>query len=225
MRDRFVFRAAAFLFGVAGIAALLLSFSQEKLPRALFEFDNEHAYRGAYSSWPYPALLDSTGTRYWLVAPGKHGLPFAAQDGRFLRLRGALIERGSADMIQVAPGSIVPDGGQSEAPVWTDLGEFTLRGEIADSKCWLGVMNPGQGKVHRDCAVRCISGGIPPAFFVRDPSGRERVLLMTGADGRKLSKELLDYVAEPIQATGHVARSGDSFVFETEVSTFVRLSH
>jgi hypothetical protein len=29
---------------------------------------------------------------------------------------------------------------------------MTLTGEIVDSKCYLGVMNPGQGKVHRDCA-------------------------------------------------------------------------
>jgi hypothetical protein len=224
MRDRFVFRFVSLLFGGAGVLALLLSFSQSRLPRAVFEFDNEHPYRGAFSSWPYPAILDSTGVRYWLVAPGKHGLEFAAEDGRFLRLRGALIERGNADMIQVVPGSIVPDGGQSEAPVWTDLGEVTLRGEIADSKCWLGVMNPGQGKVHRDCAARCISGGVPPAFFVRDPAGRERAFLMTGADGRRLSRELLDYVAEPIQATGRVARSGSTFVFKTEVSTFARLS-
>ena len=46
----------------------------------------------------------------------------------------------------------------------TDLDTFTLIGEIVDSKRYLGVMNPGNGKVHRDCAVRCLSGGIPPIF-------------------------------------------------------------
>ena len=28
--------------------------------------------------------------------------------------------------------------------------------------CFLGVMKPGRSKPHRACAVRCISGGIPP---------------------------------------------------------------
>ena len=36
------------------------------------------------------------------------------------------------------------------------LGPVELTGEIADSKCWLGVMNPGEGTVHRDCARRCL---------------------------------------------------------------------
>ena len=38
---------------------------------------------------------------------------------------------------------------------WTEtaLGEATYRGEILDSKCWFGAMQPGQGKPHKSCAV------------------------------------------------------------------------
>lgn len=51
------------------------------------------------------------------------------------------------------------------------LGEFTLQGEIVDSKCYLGVMRPGNTKTHRACAVRCIAGGVPPVLLVRDAQG------------------------------------------------------
>jgi len=63
-------------------------------------------------------------------------------------------------------------------------------------------MNPGAGKVHRDCAVRCISGGIPPAFLVRDSSGNIVTLLLA-----HWKRELLDHIAEPVTVRGHLVRS------------------
>jgi hypothetical protein len=56
------------------------------------------------------------------------------------------------------------------------LGTQTLIGEIVDSKCYLGVMNPGALIPHRACAIRCISGGIPPVLLVRQ-SDRSAALL------------------------------------------------
>ena len=57
-------------------------------------------------------------------------------------------------------------------------------------------MNPGQGKVHRDCAARCLSGGIPPIFVTTD--GHEQFLLV-GLDGRALGRDALrEFIAEPI---------------------------
>ena len=63
-------------------------------------------------------------------------------------------------------------------------------------------MNPGAGKVHRDCAVRCISGGIPPAFLVRDSRGSVVTLLLA-----HWKRELLEHVAEPVTVRGHLVRS------------------
>jgi hypothetical protein len=103
-----------------------------------------------------------------------------------------------------------------------DLGMIRLRGEIVDSKCYLGVMNPGSGKVHRDCAVRCISGGAPPAFIARDAAGEPQVLLLTGSDGRALNKEILSFVAEPLEIHGRVVRSGSHLVLKAEPSDFIR---
>jgi hypothetical protein len=77
-----------------------------------------------------------------------------------------------------------------------------LTGEIVDSKCYFGVMNPGAGKVHRDCAVRCISGVIPPAFLVQDSSGNTITLLLAN-----WKRELLEHIAEPVTIRGRLSHS------------------
>jgi len=93
-----------------------------------------------------------------------------------------------------------------------------------DTKCYLGAMNPGESKVHRDCAVRCISGGIPPAFLARDASGEVKILLLVGADGRALNREVLRYVAEPLELSGHLLRAGSTLTLKAEPTQFRRIS-
>ncbi len=80
----------------------------------------------------------------------------------------------------------------------------------------VGVMKPGEGKTHRVCAVRCISGGAPPMLWVRDSSGRERQFLLAGRDGRQIGAEILDVVAEPVEVTGEVLSQGDLWILRTE---------
>jgi hypothetical protein len=102
------------------------------------------------------------------------------------------------------------------------LGQFTLRGEIVDSKCYLGVMNPGHKKPHRECAVRCISGGVPPLFLARDTHGQEIVLQLADAAGEPLSQAILDFVAEPIEITGQVWRTGKWLTLRAAPQTYQR---
>ena len=51
-----------------------------------------------------------------------------------------------------------------------------VKGEIVDPKCFFGVMKPGEGKPHKDCAIRCILGGIPPVLKVTDESWQSKLL-------------------------------------------------
>ena len=67
------------------------------------------------------------------------------------------------------------------------------------------------GKVHRDCAVRCISGGVPPAFLVRDASGRTVTLLLAN-----WKRELLDHIAEPVTIRGRLVRSAGRLTLYAE---------
>jgi hypothetical protein len=130
-----------------------------------------------------------------------------AVDGKQVRLQGQLIYRDGATMVETMPGSIVVVGiAPPVQEIARDLGIVTVNGEIVDTKCYLGVMNPGQGKVHRDCAARCLSGGIPPIFITTD--GHQQLLLVS-PDGRALGRDALrEFIAEPIQIQGVLLEAG-----------------
>jgi hypothetical protein len=162
-----------------------------------------------------------------LVAEGKHGADsqVAAFTGKNVQLRGTKIYRKNQMMLEVASGSISlkGDSGQS-VPSSQELGAFELSGEIVDSKCYLGVMNPGSGKVHRDCAVRCIGGGIPPLFATNDFNGSPAILLLTDLDQKPLPKvSFLKLVARPVRIRGKVIKTGETLYLKTERSTIFPL--
>lgn len=232
---RTIVRVVLALNTIALLLAVVFAVGQERFAASAFEFQQYRDFEGILQERPYPGLLVRRpgaveGTfpfsRYLLVAAGKHGasVMISGLDGRNVRIKGALIYRDGNTMIELAPGSTpVADGGTSAQAVTTeDLGAVTLSGEIVDSKCYFGVMNPGNGKVHRDCAVRCISGGIPPAFIVKDAEGKAKALLLAGADGRQLNREVLGFVAEPITISGRLTRSGETHILWAEPSSFTR---
>ena len=121
-------------------------------------------------------------------------------------------------MVEIAPGSIaVIDTAPAVQGTTRDLGTVTVTGEIVDSKCYLGVMNPGQGKVHRDCAARCLSGGIPPIFISTD---RHEQLLLVGLDGRALGRDALrEFIAEPVQIQGELLETGSTQLLKIDPRT------
>ena len=224
---RIIARIAAGIMLVGLIAGGLLIFGQPPFAASKFEFGEYHDYAGTIEEWPYPMLITDNAT-FLLVAPGKHGLSDTVKglQGKHVQLKGSLIERTPDRMIEVASAPIVVGTSPVLAtPSRTvDLGPITLRGEIVETKCYLGVMNPGEHKVHRDCAVRCISGGVPPAFLARDASGDARVLLLVGEDGRALSKEILPFVAEPLEISGVLLRTGSTLTLKADPARFRRIT-
>jgi len=215
---------AASLFGVC--TAVLLMLGQQPFAASTFEYGEYKPHDGVLEERPYPALVEN-GSRYLLVAPGKHGTADLVRGlgGRQTSLKGALIRRGQDVMVEILPGSVQTGASRAEpletAPI--PIGQVTWTGEIADSKCYFGVMNPGNGKVHRDCAVRCISGGIPPVFLVRDSSGMLRTVLLAGSDGRAIGRDVLDFVAEPVEIRGQLVRQGSAMVLQADRAQFRRM--
>jgi hypothetical protein len=126
-------------------------------------------------------------------------------------LAGAQILREGWQMLEVVPGSVsrlaATELAPAPAPEVTQA--FHGRGEIVDSKCYLGVMNPGERIVHRDCAIRCLSGGIPAMFAYRDAEGHSRLALLLQADGRPLGVEWTRRAGSPIEVSGTLHVSGD----------------
>jgi hypothetical protein len=200
----------------AGTAALLIA-GQHAFSSATFEFGQDREFRGTLIAEPYPALaIPGQGLPWLLAGKGKHGPgDLRDLDGRYVVLRGERIFRGAPagedHMIELLPGTLHAGASQSRSAENVDLGIVQLTGEIADSKCYFGVMNPGSGKVHRDCAVRCISGGIPPTFLVRDASGRTQTVLLA-----TWKRELLDHVAEPVTLRGRLVRASGRLTLYAE---------
>jgi len=217
----------AMVLSLGAVAAITFARVQKTFAPSTFEYGKERTFEGIIETRPFPALVmtgsDATDTqakRYLLVARGKHGAdsqvePYA---GRTVRLRGTLIYRDNQSMIELVKDSVVVTADTREVPApVASLGTFTLTGEVVDSKCYLGVMNPGNGKVHRDCAVRCLSGGIPPIFATNDFRGLPATLLLTDEAGKPLPKQaFLNLVAQPVRVRGKVLQTGDTLLLQIE---------
>lgn len=222
---------AGLIAGGAGLA-LILAASQAPFAPAVFEFGAARDFAGTIAALPHPALdvprpgvapAGEGRSTYLLVAPGKHGAgdAVAGLAGRQVRLRGSLVFRDGRTMIDLEPGSLAPIGpAAAPAAGAVSLGLQTLAGEIVDSKCYLGVMRPGQGKPHRACAARCISGGIPAMLVARDRTGGVAHLLLVGRDGRPIGREVLDRVGEPVRVRGEVVREGGWLVLRADPAAF-----
>ena len=221
------------IIAVAGAlsAGVVFVAMQRGFSTATFEYGTVRTFTGTISAHPAPVLrgneegtVDAEGS-YLLVAPFKHGADdlVASQDGRAVRLRGTLVNREGRRMIEVVPGSIEATKDSPEAADEIPLGEIDLVGEIVDSKCWLGVMKPGDRKTHRACASLCIRGGIPPLFVAHGEKGAELVALLTSPAGKPVNDHVLSFVAEPVRVRGALSRRGDMLVLRADPATIERV--
>ena len=86
-------------------------------------------------------------------------------------------------------------------------------------------MKPGEGKPHRSCAIRCISGGIPPVFKTENQAGETHYFLLRGPNGEAINEEVLDFVADQVQLCGELSRQDDWLVIRVDLGQgFLRLS-
>ena len=184
--------------------AVLLVISQQPFYPSVYEYLQFRTFEGVISQHPYPTLrIQRPGTtgmlpahsRYYLVNEGKIGAQetVAGLDHRHVRLQGTLIYRDDQTMIEIVPGTMVAlsESGQAAGSPGRSLGTLTVQGEIIDSKCFLGVMNPGSTKPHRACAARCISGGIPPLLAVHTDSGETMYLLLVSTEGHTQARHCI----------------------------------
>jgi len=229
-------QAIILLLAIASVAAVILVISQKPFYPSVYEFGRVRTFEGILHEQPYPILLvarlgqtgESPGySQYLLVGDGKFGAAALAQglDGKRVRLNGALIYRDDQTMIKITDGGITPLNG--ETVTWQNgknLGTFQLSGEIVDSQCYLGVMNPGESKPHKECAVRCISGGVPPVFVVKNFGGAANYFVLVSAVGKTINQEVLPFVADPVQITGQVMQYDNVLVLQADPKNYKRLN-
>lgn len=227
-------RVSLAIVGALALSAYLGA-AQARFSDGTFEFGMERSFEGVIDEFPVPSLLvERPGTqdprsrfsRFVLVDAFKFGAAERVKglDGKPVMLTGTLIRRDGAAMIELAGAApqVLEANREWARPSDEDLGVHVLGGEIVDSKCWYGVMKPGNWVVHRACAVRCISGGIPPLLVVNDRQGGSLQFLLVAPDGGALNAAILDRIAEPVIVSGRVVRRGSTFFLYADPAAIVR---
>jgi hypothetical protein len=232
---QFVKKVIVGIFCCVAIVAIVLVTGQLPFPASLFEFGSVRTFEGVIQEKPHPVLLVNLPgrsepadglSRYPLVAFGKFGADdlLTNLNGQRVKLDGTLIYRDNQTMIEVVDGSVqVVDGKSRALTAGQSLGMQTLVGEIVDSKCFFGVMNPSNLKPHKACAIRCISGGIPPIFLVRDKANQASTYLLVSQDGQPVNHRVLDKIAEPIRIVGEVVVEGDLKLLRADPAGYERM--
>jgi hypothetical protein len=78
--------------------------------------------------------------------------------------------------------------------------------------------------VHRDCAARCLSGGIPPALLTADLDGSRRLILLLGEDGKPLRKAAyLQRVGQQVFIHGYLDQSNTFYYLRTNAASIAPL--
>lgn len=214
----FLRRTALWLLASAAVLAALVAWTQNRFDSGVFEFGRVETFEGVLYERPLPLLHMSAAdgsSNLLLAGAGKLGPPAVIEGhhGERVSLSGSLIYRQGLTMIEMNPPEsfkVLREARASEtlAPM-EPLGEVVLEGEIVDTKCFLGVMRPAAGKVHRACAVRCLSGGVPPGLLVRsedDPAGT--VYMLVGSPGETLDLDV-EWAGRAVTARGDLAVLGE----------------
>jgi hypothetical protein len=213
--------------------AVVIASGHVPLEGGTFEFGHPQRFAGTIVERPYPALrLDEPDghitSMALLVAPGKHGAATLIRrlGGRRVSLMGTRIQRGVLTMIEIERASVkwdersVPEPGSVAQAERGGPDPVTVKGEVVDSKCFLGVMVPGSGKTHKDCASLCIRGGIPPALHVQDRAGASAVMLLTSASGEPVAESAVQVAGEAVEMNGLLSREQEWLVLRTDPRTW-----
>ncbi len=233
-------RAVLALVIIVPLIAILLVVTQQPFATSTYEIAQLRTLEGILITEPIPCLKMPSGTdksgvqqfqRVLLVGFGKKAATPALDEiekmqgqtlhGKGVQLEGKLIYFDGKLAMELSKGAAAFKGFKNiqDAPSFQQkLGDATLRGEILDPKCYLGVMRPGQGKPHRSCAIRCIEGGIPPFFKVATKEDAHQYFFVLDANGNPVNDKIAKYVADEVQICGSVERWDDWYVVKMDMA-------
>ncbi|MFA8436338.1 MAG: hypothetical protein ACEPOZ_17645 [Marinifilaceae bacterium] len=243
---KFVRRIILWLFALFLLAGILIAFHHREISTSSFEFGQLTTVEGVYFATPVPLIKVLNGKDYYgnpvfktipLVNYAKFGAEELMQEvekeypspfhGKKLQVMGTLLYDDGKILLELTKQkesilsmeTITEEEALLYQPHIEDLGTQSLLGEIVDSKCYFGAMRPGFGKPHRSCAVRCISGGIPPVLAATNYMGETNYFLIRGHRKQAINKKVLPFVAEPVRLTGRLVRFDDWMVIYVDPQT------
>ena len=218
------YRPLVFAFVVGcGLLGYWLGAQQKPGAPGVWAAGSSTTMTGVLQLAPYPVLHrihPENPTRIesvLLVRQGKQSATSLAGDldGRTVSATGALISRGGWTMLEVSSEESFATTGETDSTSIKDrlavesLGEITLSGEIVDSKCFLGVMKPGSGAIHRPCAEVCLLGGIPAMLVAKADDDLKYGYLLVQPDGSPASIMVSKLGAQTVAISGELQRQGD----------------
>ena len=194
------------------------------------DFSQLHPMTGYLTVDPYP-ILHSVGpdkrSMMLVELTKKSAIDLVrSHANQWVTLSGYPLQRGDWSMLQL-PNDIDVIQAESSEPFEqesTELGDVSFQGEIIDSKCFLGSMKPGGGKVHRACAALCLRGGIPPMLVAKNAAGERFGYLLINEDGSSASLDLMSEVAVPVALKGQLLQRGDLQYIKLNKSNIQRLA-
>jgi hypothetical protein len=191
----------------------------------------EATLRGTIAGRPYPLLYLPASSRHpaghavLLAGVGKNGAEVdPALVGHMVEATGAMLKRGSIDMMQVGDDPGLREVAEASVlPAAVQVGRWRLVGEICDGKCWTGAMRPGSGIAHKACANLCVIGGLPPVLVTTAPVAGSTFLLLAGADGGPMPDALRPLIGLRISLDGEIERRGDLLVLRVAPASVHKL--
>lgn len=208
----------------AAALAILRGLAQPSPGNARWNDDQNQTLVGIVYAEPY-AMIRVAGERpddpivtMLLVGDGKFGVqdrirPFDRQP---VQITGTLLSRVGWRMMELSSGndgirmaklSEEEQAALRRAPQDVLSGprdSVQLRGEILDSKCYLGAMKPGNGRTHRGCALLCLRGGVPPLFVSRNEGAEPTIYLLASESRGPVDPAVLEQAGLPVTVEGTV---------------------
>lgn len=236
-------RKILLMMGLLIIAiGITLALQQRKFSSSVFEYGNLTEVTGIYQAYPIPSIkvfskIDANGKTDFITMPlvgyGKFGAEgiiskLEKQNGfsfhqHQLTLKGTLIYSDGKSLLQIdehdKPLVAIQSNATDIKPIIKELGTTDIIGEILDPKCYFGVMKPGRGKPHKDCAIRCIAGGISPVFYVRQRDAGPMYCLLLNENGEPINEFVQDYVADPVRLHATAVQYDDWIVLYVDTKT------
>ena len=224
----------AILYSLGILYAGLWGLFQNNLEKATVQYATIVSYNGTIADFPYPHIIihqDNTVQRILLTASGKHGATnhIQAYKDTYVSFQGYEIGRNNTvNMIEIIDSSIQKTVPKTQHPIVQTtpifLKDVSVIGEIVDSKCFYGAMNPNQFKVHKACAILCIKGGVPPILHTASPIHHEGAvihqMILIDIENNPVNTRILDKIGIPLRIRGKLFKYDNLYILKANPSLY-----
>ena len=167
-----------FTLALSAVIVCIYIVAQKGYKNSRYKIGEITSIQGTFYAHPKPNLVTQEEKVIFLTGKGKFGAEQTIAnwelensnklDGKQVTLQGTTASYNGVTFLELAlqEASIALIDGNTtrKRDISNKSIPLELSGELVDPKCYFGAMKPGFGKIHKSCAIRCLSGGIPPVL-------------------------------------------------------------